>query len=399
MKLGYFVAVITALGFSLSAQAEDRWIIKNALVLPKNVKVVKTITFGEDIYHIVKSEKSQSDLRFAFKADSVIRDARIGLDVPPPAVPAVQEGWHVRRMNYDRIPNGINGEGVVVAVLDTGVALDHESLANHLWVNTGEIPNNGIDDDKNGYIDDVNGWDFTDRDSDPRDQYGHGTHCAGIVAADKWRNGTSRGVAPGAKIMAVRIIGRKMEGFLSDAAEGIKYAVDNGAQVLSNSWRVYGSWGFEDKDADILFQAIKYAESKNVIFVAAAGNEARDISKGIDPIYPAGMVGLSNMLIVAATEEGDVLADYSNYGANNVAVAAPGSEIYSTVLDNKWEAYSGTSMATPLVAGVIALGLQKGLTPIAAKNNLISTSFKDSKLEGKVSSGGIVDIINYIRSR
>jgi subtilisin family serine protease len=268
-----------------------------------------------------------------------------------------------------------------------------------MWKNAKEIPGDKIDNDGNGLVDDFDGYDFSDQDGDPRDDHSHGTHCAGIIASDAKADGTARGVAPGVKIMPSRIIGYNNQGFLSDAAAATQYAVDNGAKVLSNSWRVYKSWSdyFDEKGVEILFAAIKHAENNGAIFVNAAGNETTDIDVNSDPIFPSGMVGLPGLFVVAATESGDVMASYSNYGKSKVHVAAPGSDIMSTIPGNQWMDLSGTSMACPLVAGTLALGLQKGMSPQEAMSKLVSTSDRVGGFDSKVISGGIINIQNYLQ--
>lgn len=382
---------------SLNANAE-RWIVKNAQVLPPSMKVIKTIHLADQSYTVVDADTSSMGLMAATRGDAAFPDPVIGLVAEKPGTAVGAPGWHMDRMKYDQIPNGIDGRGVIVAVLDTGVDYKHPALINHMWRNSKEIAGNKIDDDKNGLVDDVDGYDFADKDADPMDDYSHGTHCAGIIASDMNAAKTARGVAPGAKIMALRIIGSANTGFLSDAAEAVKYAVDNNAKVLSNSWRIYKSWShyFDEKGVEVLFTAIKYAESKGAIFVNAAGNETVDIDTGRDPIYPSGIEGLPNLFVVSATEKGDLMADYSNFGKTHVQVAAPGSDIFSTTPSNTWSDMSGTSMATPLVAGVIALGLQHGFDAHSAMHNLIATSDATAGFNQKVISGGIINIQKYL---
>ena len=156
----------------------------------------------------------------------------------------------------------------------------------------------------------------------------------------------AQGVAPGVKILPVRIIGDEQTGFLSNAAAGIRYAVDNGARVLSSSWRVYKSWAaFDPSDANLqlLKEAIQYAGEHGAIFVAAAGNESLDMDKLLvnDPLYPAGFQGLNNMIVVAASDQKGDRAYFSNYGENYVSVAAPGDEIISTIPGGSWESKIG----------------------------------------------------------
>lgn len=378
----------------------NRWILKNPQSIARSLTVVKEITFNTGNYVVVEGPDQLSTLDGLVQADSVVEDLKI--EIPKLAKEAQKsDAWHVKDLKYDQIPKGITGKGIIVAILDTGMDYHHEALANHIWKNEKEIPNNGIDDDKNGYIDDVVGYDFDSKSGDPYHEYeSHATHCAGIVGADKQKDGEARGIAQGAKIMAVRIIGDDSGGFLSNAAEGIKYAVDNGAKVLSNSWRVYKSWevyGTTPEHVQLLWDAIKYAETKGVIFVNAAGNENADITILSDPIYPSGFTGLSNLVVVAATDQTGEISDFSNFGVPNVMVAAPGTDIISTIPGGEWTDMSGTSMATPMVAGALALGLSNGFSPEEAINKLIKSSSVKKSFQNKVLSNGIISPVEYLK--
>jgi subtilisin family serine protease len=201
--------------------------------------------------------------------------------------------------------------------------------------------------------------------------------------------------------MAVRIIGNEQAGFLSDAVAGIQYAVDNGARVLSNSWRIYRSWDNYDpseQNVELLRKAIEYAHSKGAIFVAAAGNETvnLDTDEANDPIYPAGYQNLPGLVVVASSDVRNAMSSFSNYGANYVNVAAPGSDIISTTPGNQWESFSGTSMATPLVAGALARGLSGTMDPVMAVEKISATSTPGASWTGKVKSGGIVNLGQFL---
>ena len=216
-------------------------------------------------------------------------------------------------------------EEVVVAVLDSGVYLDHPELNANIWVNSAEQNGtDGVDDDDNGYVDDIYGWDFWDNDATPEDYNNHGTHIAGTIAALGNNNTGITGVNWQAKIMALRIGG--LVGTIGEAAEAIIYAVDNGAHIINASW---GGSDFSQTEYD----AIEYADDHGVILVAAAGNGEDGIT-GDDndetPEYPASY-NLPNIISVAATDQDDALAEFSNYGATSVHIAAPGVNIYSTV--------------------------------------------------------------------
>ena len=205
---------------------------------------------------------------------------------------------------------------VVVAVIDSGVDVNHPDLKDNIWTNAGEVPDNDIDDDGNGYVDDVNGWDFLVNDNDPRDAHGHGTHVAGTVAAVGDNNTGIAGVSWRAKIMPLRFLNAWGLGSNADAIAAIEYANNMGADIINNSW---GGGGYD--------LALKSAiDASNAVVMCAAGNSSRN-NDGI-PHYPSSYSS-ANIIAVAATNQDDQLAWFSNYGAVSVDVAAPGTNIYS----------------------------------------------------------------------
>lgn len=227
---------------------------------------------------------------------------------------------------------------VVVAILDTGVNLLHEDLAHAAWVNPGEIPDNGVDDDANGFIDDINGWDFAAGDNQLTDDHGHGTHVAGIVAA-RINNGKGiAGLAGSAKIMPVDVFMGGI-GAYEDLIRAILYATDNGARVINMS---LGASSYSRGEE----MAVNYAVERGAVVVAASGNTGL-----VQTHYPAAHEAV---IAVAATTADDVLASYSTRGSW-VDVAAPGSNIYSLSAGGGYRYSSGTSMATPHVSALAAL--------------------------------------------
>jgi subtilisin family serine protease/uncharacterized membrane protein len=277
-----------------------------------------------------------------------------------------------------------NAAEIVVAVIDTGVDYTHPDLAANIWVNEGEIPGNGLDDDGNGYVDDIHGWDFFNNDRDPMDDHDHGTHCAGTIAAVGDNAIGVTGVAWRARVMALKFLSGSGSGKLSDAIAAIAYAADNGAQVSNNSW---GGGGF----SQALRDTIADAAEKGMLFVAAAGNDARN--NDIEAVYPAGY-DAPNVLSVAATSRNDVLASFSNYGAQSVDLAAPGQSILSTVRNNTYALFSGTSMASPHVAGAAAMVLAKNplLSPEQVKDVLMRSVDPVAALDGRVLTGGRLNL-------
>ncbi len=230
-------------------------------------------------------------------------------------------------------------EGIVIAVLDTGIDLDHSDLRGQVWVNPGEVPGNGIDDDGNGKVDDIHGWRFgQDQDHNIDDDHGHGTHVSGIIAARGNNQTGIAGMAWGCRIMVVKVLDYKGNGHYSDVANGLMYATDNGARIANLSLG-----GVEP--SQVIKDAVDYARAHGTLVVAAAGNTHSAV------LYPAAYEGA---LAIAASDQNDHRAPYSCYGPE-VDLAAPGSSIYSTCVGDSYCSKSGTSMAAPHVSGLAAL--------------------------------------------
>ncbi len=245
----------------------------------------------------------------------------------------------------------VGSPNTVVAVLDTGVDYTHRDIDENMWVNEAELNGEpGEDDDLNDYIDDIYGFDFLNDDPDPKDDNGHGTHCAGVIAAEGDNNLDVAGVCWDARIMALKFLGADGKGSLGGAIEAIYYAVENGADVLSNSWE-----GLSISHLIAMREAFEYAYSQGVVAVAAAGNSG---STGL--LMPA---GFETVIAVAATDSNDEKASFSNYG-DDVELAAPGVDVLSlraqgtsrgTVYNQYTTILSGTSMACPHVSAAFAL--------------------------------------------
>lgn len=262
---------------------------------------------------------------------------------------ALEQAWETNQGSKD----------VVVAVIDTGVDTNHPDLKQNIWINQDEIADNGIDDDNNGFVDDIVGWDFWGDDDSPMDDVGlrnpgHGTHCAGVIGAVPNNNIGISGAAPSVSMMAIRFLGADGSGDFLDAIRSIDYAIENGAHIIS------ASWGAPSTEAESrpLIEAIARANDAGVLFVAAAANEGRNNdSRGI---YPAN-VKLSNVISVAASNSRDGKPSWSNYGKRNVSIAAPGDAILSTLPNAAYGKLSGTSMAVPMVSGILALMASEAL--------------------------------------
>ena len=272
--------------------------------------------------------------------------------------------WSLDLVNAPEVwAQGFRGQGVVVAVVDSGVDYTHPDLDANIWVNSGEVAGNGIDDDGNGYIDDVRGWDFVNNDNTPLDLNGHGTHVAGTIAAEN--NGTgSIGVAYNARIMPVRVLDADGSGTWGGVAAGIRYAANNGARVINLSL----GGGYSNEVAS----AVQYAAERGAIVVMASGNEF-----SANPGFPANLATQWG-IAVGAVNINSQLANFSN-DAGLLAVnyvVAPGVDVYSTLPNNRYENYSGTSMAAPHVAGVVALMLsaRPNLTTEQAISALTNTA-------------------------
>jgi len=273
----------------------------------------------------------------------------------------------------------------VVAVVDSGIEFTHADLAPNLWRNPGETPD-GRDDHANGYVDDINGWDFVDGDALPADANGHGTHVAGTIAASGNDGVGVTGVTWRAGLMALRALDATGSGYTSDLVRAYAYAARNGARIVNAS---LGGSSYSKSEYD----AIRAA--KDVLFVVAAGNSGTD--NDTNPSYPCAY-DLPNVLCVAASDRDDALAPFSNYGLGSVDLAAPGVGILSTWLSGAYRTLSGTSMATPHVAGAAALVLAANpqLTTGQLRQTLVQTVDPILALEHRVASGGRLDVARAV---
>ena len=293
-----------------------------------------------------------------------------------PNDPKYSEQWNLPLMRLPQAWAIEKGDrNVVIAIIDSGIDYRHEDLAPKAWINPGETPENGLDDDGNGYIDDVYGWDFTDApnlqaegdylegDNEPIDERGHGTHVAGIAGALPNNGIGIAGVAWECPLMAIRAglsLGGSSRMQDDDSASAIVYAADNGASIVNMSW---GS----ERRSFVIQDAVDYAYARGVVLVAAAGNSQKP-----EAIFPA---AYRKVIAVASTEQNQQRFYQSNFGAS-IDIGAPGNVILSTQINNQYRHLTGTSMASPHVAGVAALLLAKRptLTHEEIRHILINTT-------------------------
>jgi subtilisin family serine protease len=273
------------------------------------------------------------------------------------------------------------GAGALVAVLDTGADLGHPDLQGAFWTNPAEIPGNGVDDDRDGYVDDIHGADIVNDDGDPSDDEGHGTHVAGLIAARAGNDIGGAGLAPDAKLMIVKVLDEHRAGTAGGLAEGIRYAIARGAKIINTS--VNG-----DGQSKALVEAIRAAGAAGAVIVASAGNDGRNID--VNASYPASYADAAIISVGSIGEDG-ALSSFSNRGPVSVDIAAPGEDVLSTASDDGYELRSGTSMAAPLVAATLALiqSVRPDLDGSGLKAALLAGARPSTQLTGSVLTGSL----------
>ncbi len=271
----------------------------------------------------------------------------------------------------------------IVPVIDTGIDYTHPDLLENIWTNPYEIPDNGVDDDNNGYIDDMHGWDFVNKDNNPMDGHGHGTHVAGTIGAVGNNSAGIAGVVWSADLVALKALSDSGAGFMADLKQALLYALVMNFRLSNNSW------GGGGKHKAFL-RTLTLAEEQNHLFIAAAGNSSND--NDLQPFYPSNYE-LDNVLSVASIDKTGLRSSFSNYGVTSVDIAAPGGNILSTYPGGRYAFLSGTSMATPHVTGVATLLLSNNpdLSSTDIKSLILSSAKPVADLAGKVATGGTLN--------
>lgn len=290
----------------------------------------------------------------------LVKDLTTSVQDEPSALfndPAIKQAWGLKKSDAARAWSVSQGtKDTIVAVIDTGIDEDHEDLKNNLWVNPGESgldsngnnkATNGVDDDRNGYIDDVHGWNFVSSNNKLTDNHGHGTHIAGIIGAEASNKKGISGIAPTISLMILKYYDPKVPNTdnLRNTVAAIRYAVKMGAHIIN-----YSGGGTEYSQDE--FEAVQTAEQKGILFVAAAGNERSNSDQ--NHYYPADY-HLKNIISVTAIDPTTQVLPSSNYGVQTVDIAAPGQNILSCLPNDSYGLMTGTSQATAFVSGAAAL--------------------------------------------
>jgi thermitase len=400
MRLPGLLLLLLALSGPREAAADPvagEWLVRGSRgdVLPVGAE---SVGLG---YYLLRSAERPS-ARAWLEIQANYRYEALGSD------PELEKSWGLSNFGQaaDGLPPGIPGVDVgapkawaihegdaaeSVAVLDSGVDLTHEELRANLWRNPGEVCANGRDDDGNGFVDDCNGWNFVDGDSNVSDSYSHGTSIAGVIAAAAGNGKGSRGVGAALRVMPLRVIDAKGVGTTAWQISAIEYAVAMGARVLSASW---GGTEFDPA----LYEAVRWAGEQGALFVAAAGNNAKNNDTDLRPVYPASF-RLPSLVTVAAYDNRDTLTQFSNFGRETVHLGAPGIGIFTTMIGG-YRFAEGTSFAVPFVAAGAALlrSFVPGLSVKAVKERVLATTEVIHYYEGhRLSSGGRLNLYNLLR--
>ncbi|MGZ3769892.1 MAG: S8 family peptidase [Bdellovibrio sp.] len=334
-----------------------------------------------------KNDKKDSNREFE---ESFVTSKTDKVEDEPSALfndPAISQAWGLKKSDAARAWSVTRGSrDVIVAVIDTGIDIKHEDLASNLWKNPGETgkdakgndkATNGIDDDGNGFVDDVYGWNFVSNNNKLDDNHGHGTHIAGIIGAEAGNGKGISGISPLVSLMILKYYDPKVAGTdnLKNTVAAIKYAVKMGANIINYSG---GGTEFSQEEHD----AIVEAEKKGILFVAAAGNERSNSDQ--HRYYPADY-GLRNIISVTAIDPSTQVLASSNYGTETVDIAAPGQNILSCLPGNSYGYMTGTSQATAFVtgAGVLVIAHNESFKAEDIKKYILSTGDAQTQLASK----------------
>ncbi|HKX30064.1 MAG TPA: S8 family serine peptidase, partial [Blastocatellia bacterium] len=361
-----------------------------------------TVKDGNDLSRAMEElNELDSLIEYAEPNYLVTRAGDVGRTPPAPNDPKFPEQWALANTGQRGGAEGADigalagwqqttgSRATIIAVIDTGIDPGHPDLIHNLWLNREEAEGReGVDDDHNGYLDDLAGWNFVDDSSAIDDDHGHGTAMAGIIAAEADNGGGLSGVMWRARLMPLKALDRSGTGAISEVVEAIDYAAAQGASVINCS---FGTEGYSQS----LLDAIDRAAASGALVVASAGNQGADLAH--TPYYPASY-NLGNLIAVAASTNTDQLAEFSNWGADNVQIAAPGVEIVTTSAGGGYLRLTGTSAAAPLVAGVAGLlkTLRGWVSAQTVKQSLIDGARRSNSLSGRVSSGGLLSAGNAI---
>ena len=370
----------------------------------QSASVTRFIVGWEDGSYTVESGESPEKFRSEFVSKNlhlirhVDQDYRAKLHVDDvkalAADPTSQSlNWGPQAIDASSVwSQNIEGSGVIVGVVDGMVDVTHQQLTNNILVNSGEIPNNSVDDDHNGFVDDYKGIQVNSETNDPV-QNRHGTHVSGIIAADP-NQGPIEGVAPKVKIVPAQFIANDGGGSIGDAIVALNYVASRGAKIINMSW------GLDPcMDVPNLRSTLNDLSNRGILLVTAAGNgDSSGVGINMDstPSFPSAY-NFVNQLNVAASTQSSVLVGFSNYGIKTVHVAAPGVGIYSTTPLNQIETMSGTSMAAPMVSGAAALLWSAIPSATAAQiKQAIINSVSRPSTPLRVSSGGIINVYDAL---
>ena len=307
--------------------------------------------------------------------------------------PRFNDQWSLQSISAQQAwTYGTGSRDVVVAVIDSGIDLTNQDLVNNLWINPGEIAGDGIDNEGNGYVDDVHGWNFANNNNDVQDRYGHGTHVAGIIGAEGNNGLGVAGINWNVSLMTLKFMDDKGVGDTGGAIAAMNYI-----SMMKNNYHINvvvanASWGGLTGFSNMLYGAINGLNDAGVVLTVAAGNSGSD--NDITLRYPSCYDSPNIISVGALSSYADGLVSFSNYGATTVDLAAPGSAVLSTIPWNNYGYKSGTSMAAPMVAGAVALlkSIKPSLTVSEVKNAIFSSVDRVPELFGKVATNGKLNV-------